>query len=42
VSSHLRREGSYSDRLSEDAKEAGLFTDVVEYTEANNVLDGIT
>jgi hypothetical protein len=42
VTSHLPREGSYSDRLLKDAKEAGLFTDVVEYTEVNNVLNGIT
>jgi hypothetical protein len=42
VTSHLPREGGYSDRLLKDAKEAGLFTDIVEYTEVNNVLDGIT
>lgn len=42
VTSHLPREGSCSDRLLKDAKEAGFFTDVVEYTEVNNVLDGIT
>ena len=42
VTSHLPREGSYSDRLLKDAKEAGFFTDVVEYNEVNNVLDGIT
>lgn len=42
VTSHLPREGSYSDHLLRDAKEAGLFTDVVEYTKVNEVLDRLT
>ena len=41
VTSYLPREASYSDRLLQDAKEAGLFTEVIEYTQVNQVLDSI-
>lgn len=38
VTSHLPKEGSYSAHLLADAQAAGLFTDVVLFTEVNKVL----
>lgn len=39
VTSHLPKDGSYSSHLLSDAQAAGLFTDVVVFTEVNDVLD---
>ena len=39
VTSHLPNEGSYSARLLGDALEAGLFTDVVQFTAVNDMLE---
>ncbi|MEE8376289.1 MAG: hypothetical protein V3S26_08220 [Acidimicrobiia bacterium] len=41
VTSHLPRDGSYSEHLLDDAKAAGLFTDVVVFTSVNAVLDAL-
>jgi hypothetical protein len=39
VTSHLPKDGTYSQHLLDDAKGADLFTDVVEFTTINAVLD---
>ena len=41
VTSHLPSEGSYSHHLLDDAKAAGLFTDIVIFTSVNDTLDAL-